>query len=176
MEWDRIVMEARRLYEDFAAFCYDNQPLVALAIAVWLLYAAALLHKKKRRQWKRWTRKTFNIRRGNEMRKGERKDLVRIRIADAITSGIEDAVAEGLLTSIDASKAYKKLAYFFKHDDYLPGCRSPLTAHEYETVMSMLFKKTRAPIPGVKPGEVDNVHVYAKKDKRTFGDKVRRRN
>lgn len=172
----------RTAYNTVSVLAYDNQEIVAGAAAVLILGGSALLLRNKRRYWLRKARRLFNIRRGSQMNRKEYRKMQGIIAAEVITSALEDAIVEGRLKTSFVNMLYRQMAFIFDTKEFVPQ-RLPksqrLTPEEYETIMALLFKKTPAPIPGPKPGQVDNVTVYSKSNtvvtKHKFGDKVRRR-
>jgi len=181
-EWEMALAEtAQDFYASVAEYAFNNQELVAGVGAAIILGGSAVLLRNKRRIFFRKARRIFGLKRGKQMNRSEYRQIQKARMANAIVSGIEDAVIAGEVTRSYANNTYRALAFWFKSTDYLPQ-RLPkeqrLSTAEYETVMKLLFNKIPADIPGPKPGEVDNVYVYSKGNPkpsvRKFGDKVRR--
>jgi len=182
-EWEMALAEmAQDFYTSVADYAFNNQEVVAGVCAALILGGSAVLLRNKRRSWMRRTRRMLGLKRGKQMNRAEFRQLQKVRMANAIVSGIEDAVAIGEVERSYANSTYRALAFWFKSTDFLPQ-KLPksqrLSQQEYEVVMKLLFNKIPADIPGPKPGEVDNVYVYSKGNPnpsvRKFGDKVRRR-
>ncbi len=182
-EWEMALAEtAQYYYTSVAEIAFNNQEVVAGVCAALILGGSAFLLRNKRRSWLRRIRRKLGLKRGKQMNRAEYRQLQKVRMANAIVSGIEDAVASGEVTRSYANSTYRALAFWFKSTDFLPQ-KLPksqrLSPDEYETVMKLLFNKIPADIPGPKPGDVDNVYVYSKGNPhpsvRKFGDKVRRR-
>lgn len=183
-EWTEATKEARDIVSDFyvtvAVWCFEHQTVTVAGIAAVVLGASAFIARNAHRRWLRKIKKTFRLRRGKEMKKGEYNDYVRIQLGYAVTDGIENAVAEGRISVRAARRFYKRMAYskILDGDHILPRTYPPgnrLTPEEAEACLKILFNKKRMNIPGPKPGEVDNVVIFPKSEKKnTFGDKVRR--
>ena len=104
--------------------------------------------------------------------------------AQLITDVLEDAIVEGKLKASFVNHLYKQMGYIWQNKLFLAQRltgNQRLSQDEYAIITKALFDKQPANIPGAKPGEVDNVHVYSKDNGvkfkntgRKFGDKVRR--
>lgn len=90
-------------------------------------------------------------RRGNRMRKGDRKVFVKTFVADKITDILEDAAVRGILRDNEVSRLYRQLSFFFDNDQLRPR---KLSREELVRRLHKMVKTSKKPsIPGPKPGE-----------------------
>lgn len=111
------------------------------------------------------------------MSKEDHMILQRFRAATIITDALEEAVIAGRLTQSYVNHCYKQLSHIFNDKNFRnrknPNGKQP-NKDELVNILRIVYGHKPIKTPGPKPGEVDNVHVYAKKEKRKFGDKARR--
>lgn len=180
--WEEVTSITTGVIQPISEWCYEHPEVIFGTGGLLVLFGSAMLIRNRRRIWMKKIRRMFHLKRGKTMTRKEWNKIAKIRINSAIVSGIEDAVANGEIKSSDANRAYRSLAFFLKDNDFkrqqLPKDQR-LSNAEYEILMKMLFNKVKPRIPGSKPGEIDNVHVYSKGIAnpivRKFGDKARRR-
>ncbi len=167
-----------------ATWTFDHPEIFFATTGAMVLGGSALLLRQQRGIWLKKARRMFRLSRGKQMSRKEYQKLQATIAAQLITDVLEDAIVEGKLKASFVNHLYKQMGYIWQNKLFLAQRltgNQRLSQDEYAIITKALFDKQPANIPGAKPGEVDNVHVYSKDNGvkfkntgRKFGDKVRR--
>lgn len=170
-------------YHEFSKLVYDNQEIFAGIVGGIILLACARLLQLQRRKWIRKARRLFNLGREQQMTRVEYQAFQALRAANIVTDALEEAIFDGRLKRSYVNHLYRQLSSVWNmkslRNKKIPKSQQ-LSNAELEQVLKILFNKQKPNIPGPKPGEVDNVTVFPKKEsvvktKKKLGDNIRRR-
>lgn len=159
-------------YQEFATFAYDHNDTIILVSGLSIGMGILALNIRARKVRKAF-KKMKALLRGKTMTRAEREARDKTIQGDAIFEALMGLVESGKQTEYQVNRTLRILANVLNMPDFVSvkGLDvSHLTKDEFEILQSLLrskkefqklmFAKKRANIPGAKPGEVDNVHVF----------------
>jgi hypothetical protein len=160
---------------DILKFLYDQQEIFALVIVFGVFFASHYIYTKNRRKWRKTLKRGMRSFRGKKMTRKERIEKDKRIQGDAIFDALDNLVATGQQTRYSVNNTLRKLANILNMPDFVSAKNldmSQLTGEEFELIQGILrskkelqklvFAKKKVRIPGPKPGEVDNVTVFAR--------------
>jgi len=160
---------------DYLGFIYDQQEVFALLLVFGVLFASHYLYHKNRRKWRKALKRGMRVFRGKKMTRKAREEYSKRVQGDAIFNALDELVHRGEQTRYEINNTLRKLANVLNMPDFVSAKNldmSQLTGEEFELIQSilrskkelqkLLFAKKKVNIPGPKPGEVDNVTVFAR--------------
>lgn len=159
-------------YQQFSTLAYEHNEIVLFAGTVTTIGGIMALIIRKRKVRKAF-RKMKSLLRGKTMTRAEREARDKTIQGDAIFEALMKLVETGKQSEYQVNRTLRILANVLNMPDFVSvkGLDvSHLTKEEFEILQSVLrskkafqklmFEKKRSNIPGAKPGEVDNVHVF----------------
>jgi hypothetical protein len=152
---------------------YRHYPeLLAMTLALMVVAGGVYLDLYKRKVRKAF-RKFKTSLRGKIMTREERVQHNKTIQGDAIYEALMKLVEDNKQTRYDVRHTLRRLANVLNMPDFVPVknlSMENLTTEEFELIQGilrskaelnkLLFAKKKTPIPGPKPGEVDNVMVF----------------
>lgn len=162
-------------------FLYDVRNTVDVLVGIGLATSILGLARMKDKERKRRDRKVI----GGRMTRKERIKYLHSAAGKAFSDWLVNQELNGALMASDVRYLSRRASYAFDMKDVLADriSFSGLTEEERELLASIMRSKAelrkmvegrfKPKIPGAKPGEVDNVHIYPK-EKKKFGDQLRK--